>query len=513
MGIKDSRLIQLLHEFTINQRITMGFATVLALFVLTGAASHFGIQSIAGNAEKAINGISLEGVLAQKETGHLAWVNAINAFLLDERLTTLNVQTDDHQCGLGKWLYGEGRQEAERLVPSLAPLLKGMEQPHFRLHQTAIAIDTLSRQDDRAKGLAEARSVYLTETVPLLDEVRGLLQRVSNEARAHSMSEEAMLASARRTETTGALITAIAVLAGMIISFTLANSITSMLGSRTQAIRDSAYQVTAASGEISQGSQLLSDSAAQQAAFIEETASTLEELTAMSEQTSDLTQGSEQLMKENIKRSAQSLKSLAELTRNISKIEQDSGQIRQIIATIDSIAFQTNLLALNAAVEAARAGEAGAGFAVVAAEVKNLAMRTGEAARNTQGLLDGTVDRISECAAAVKEINDDFDSIVESATIIGDKNASITQASQQQSRSIADISTAVENSAQTTQQIASTAEEAAAASEELDAQSEEMKNVVGDLARLVYGKDVQLGDLGQRQPGGRGGLRHFFQRG
>ncbi|HSR37216.1 MAG TPA: methyl-accepting chemotaxis protein, partial [Desulfurivibrionaceae bacterium] len=173
--------------------------------------------------------------------------------------------------------------------------------------------------------------------------------------------------------------------------------------------------------------------------------------------------------------------------------------IRQIITTIDAIAFQTNLLALNAAVEAARAGEAGAGFAVVAAEVKNLAGRTGEAARNTQGLLDGTVNRIASCAKAVKTINDDFDAIVESATMIGDKNATVTEASRQQARSIAEVAKAIEDSSQTTQQIASTAEESAAASEELSAQSEEMKNVVADLARLVYGAKADLDQLGGEQ--------------
>ena len=113
--------------------------------------------------------------------------------------------------------------------------------------------------------------------------------------------------------------------------------------------------------------------------------------------------------------------SLLLLTGKMSQIEQDSDQIRQIIKTIDEIAFQTNLLALNAAVEAARAGEVGAGFAVVADEVRSLAIRATEAAQNTQDLLNFTIKRVGESAMAIKEVNMDFEGVIESATIMGEK--------------------------------------------------------------------------------------------
>jgi methyl-accepting chemotaxis protein len=91
-------------------------------------------------------------------------------------------------------------------------------------------------------------------------------------------------------------------------------------------------------------------------------------------------------------------------TRNMSQVEADSDEISQIIKNIDEIAFQANLLALNATVEAARAGAAGAGFAVVAKQVKSLAMRTTKAAKNTQGLLISTMDRVSRAAASIKAL-------------------------------------------------------------------------------------------------------------
>ena len=117
---------------------------------------------------------------------------------------------------------------------------------------------------------------------------------------------------------------------------------------------------------------------------------------------------------------------MGDLARNMGQIEADSDKTGKIIKTIDEIAFQTNLLALNAAVEAARAGEAGAGFAVVAEEVRNLAMRAAEAAKSTQTLLEGTIKQVKISAAAVRAMSEDFEGIVESATVMGEKTAAIT---------------------------------------------------------------------------------------
>ncbi|MBU0993020.1 MAG: hypothetical protein KJ737_11050 [Proteobacteria bacterium] len=192
-------------------------------------------------------------------------------------------------------------------------------------------------------------------------------------------------------------------------------------------------------------------------------------------------------MNKNIEKSGQSLKSIVDITSSISRIESESDQIGHIIHNIDQIAFQTNLLALNAAVEAARAGEAGQGFAVVANEVRNLAKRAADAAKNTQSLLNGTIERVAQISHAVKEMNANFEGIVESATVIGEKTAAITSASHEQSKGIKQISDAATQIDTVTQQIASSAEETASAAEQLKVQSEEMGDMVSDLKRFVYG--------------------------
>jgi len=169
------------------------------------------------------------------------------------------------------------------------------------------------------------------------------------------------------------------------------------------------------------------------------------------------------------------------------EITTASEETSKIIKTIDEIAFQTNLLALNAAVEAARAGEAGAGFAVVAEEVRNLALRAAEAARNTSGLIEGTVKRIREGSEMVLSTNDAFKEVAGSASRVGELVSEIAAASQEQAQGIAQINRAAAEMDKVTQQTAANAEESAAAAEEMNAQAQQMKYIVTVLVGIIGG--------------------------
>ncbi len=294
----------------------------------------------------------------------------------------------------------------------------------------------------------------------------------------------------------GILAATIAVVAvGGVLAFFTARRVGGILARVADDIEANAVRVATAAGTIRSVSSALAASAVAQSATVQETAASLEQIGAMSQQTSELTAGSEALMNENIERSGQSLKALMELTRAMEEIEQDADAIRAIINTIDSIAFQTNLLALNAAVEAARAGEAGAGFAVVAAEVKGLANRTADAAKNTGELLDKTIQRIIESAEALKRVNADFDRIVNSATGIGEKNAAITQATHEQAQGIEEITRASVAMEKATRDVSQNAVRASEAAAELSAEAEQMGVMVTHLVSLVHGKKRELAQI------------------
>lgn len=150
-------------DIKLKWKFFVGFGTVLLLLTIVAAWSIFGISGILGNAKSVVSGNKLDALLAQKEVDHLNWVSKVNALLTDQSVTVLDVETDDHRCGFGAWLYGEGRETAEALVPTLVPIIEQIELPHARLHQSAIEIRQSFHQADMNLPviLAERESDHL----------------------------------------------------------------------------------------------------------------------------------------------------------------------------------------------------------------------------------------------------------------------------------------------------------------------------------------------------------------
>jgi methyl-accepting chemotaxis protein len=186
--------------------------------------------------------------------------------------------------------------------------------------------------------------------------------------------------------------------------------------------------------------------------------------------------------------------SMEELTGSMAEISGASEQTSRIIKTIDEIAFQTNLLALNAAVEAARAGEAGTGFAVVAEEVRNLAMRAAEAAKNTSQLIETTVKKVKEGQGVVTKANGAFTEVAESTGKVAGLVGEIAAASQEQAEGIEQINRAVTEMDRIVQENAASAEQSTSAAEEMNAQAMQMRAFVKDLATMVRGSTTEIPD-------------------
>jgi methyl-accepting chemotaxis protein len=268
--------------------------------------------------------------------------------------------------------------------------------------------------------------------------------------------------------------------------------ITLPIGKAAAELTEASTQVAAASSEVAAASQSLAEGASQQASALEETSSSLEEMSSMTKQNAGNASQADSLMKQANSVVKRANESMAALTRSMGEISAASMETSKIIKTIDEIAFQTNLLALNAAVEAARAGEAGAGFAVVAEEVRNLAMRAAEAAKNTSALIETTVVKIKDGSDLVAKTNEAFMEVAGSASKVGELVGEISAASTEQAQGIDQITKAVAEMDKVTQETAAHAEESASASEEMNAQAEQMKHVTAELTNIIGGSTEHL---------------------
>ncbi|MEW6594799.1 MAG: nitrate- and nitrite sensing domain-containing protein [Thermodesulfobacteriota bacterium] len=321
----------------------------------------------------------------------------------------------------------------------------------------------------------------ITEKINLMKEVESWLA-------ADAVALATKTIGAARTALVATTVTALAVIAlSLLLAVFLSSRIGKALEHISEDLTNGAHEVNAAASQVSSVSQSLADGAGNQAAAIEETSASLEEISAVTKQNADNVGRAETLTREARTMIETANGAMGRLTVSMAEISQASDETSKIVKTIDEIAFQTNLLALNAAVEAARAGEAGAGFAVVANEVRNLAMRAAEAAKNTAQLIEGTVQKVQGGATLVTTTNDSFQEVADNTAKIALLMQELASASREQASGVQQVNLAVTELDTVTQHNAATAEEAASAAEELNAQAGQMQETVRVLTALVRG--------------------------
>ncbi|MFC7435314.1 methyl-accepting chemotaxis protein [Hydrogenophaga bisanensis] len=257
----------------------------------------------------------------------------------------------------------------------------------------------------------------------------------------------------------------------------LKSALLRMLGV-VSSVQQSALQIETASQEISTGNHDLSMRTEQTASNLQETAASMEQLNTTVRNSADAARQASQMAVANAEVAARGGQVVGQVVSTMSEIHHSSQKINDIIGVIDGIAFQTNILALNAAVEAARAGEQGRGFAVVAGEVRSLAQRSAEAAKEIKGLIGTSVEKVETGTRLVAEAGTTIDDVVANAQRVADIIGEITAATSEQSQGISQVHTAVSQLDQMTQQNAALVEESAAAAESLKDQAQRLTEAV-----------------------------------
>ena len=373
--------------------------------------------------------------------------------------------------------------EEKAIFPEYEKARKEWEAVSGRLVKALTAGTVEGRKEalDLTLGLASQKFEEMRDSLDKLTEINLKIAQVAHQSAS---------AAYRKALITLLIVSSAGLLSAVLLMWGIGRGVTKPLKGIIKRLTEASNQVLWGSGQVSASSQQLAEGSSEQAASVEETSASLEEISSMIRQNANSATHADGLVKEANLAVSDANDSMANLTESMNEISHASEETFKIIKTIDEIAFQTNLLALNAAVEAARAGEAGAGFAVVADEVRTLSKRAAEAAGNTSGLIQGTVQKVNEGGNLVTATNQAFSRVAESASRVGELIAEIAAASGEQTEGIEQINRAVGEMEHVIQQNSANAEESAGSAQEMSAQAEQMQEMVGELVALVRGRDL-----------------------
>ena len=347
-------------------------------------------------------------------------------------------------------------------------------------------LEPILRPEDSARTAVTARigdSHYFSTGLPLKSPDGALVNTLwltrDNTVQTNSQRRNLMIGSA---------LLVLVLSAGLALAFgVVKRSVTTPISQIMKGLKDSSRQIGEAADQMSTASRSLAEGAGEQSASLQQSSASLEEISAMTRQNAENSRQADQLTKAASRLVQHADGSMKQLSASMEGISQASEAASRIVKTIDEIAFQTNLLALNAAVEAARAGQAGAGFSVVAEEVRNLAGRAAAAAASTAELVDSINGKVQGGLKNVQDTAGEFQEVVSGSRKLADLIGEIAASSAQQAEGIDQINTAVSRIEQVTQKNATEAERSAGVATEMDAEAGRMNTFMDRLAATVNG--------------------------
>ena len=509
--------MNILQNLPLARRMALGFGSVLLLLAAVVTVATLALESVRASTVtlvdedwvKADAVSALEGATranARRTMELLITEDAARLALVRERIAANRKVVDEALATL------------DRLVrrPEARELLDQIQQARQHYVASFRQVDGEVAGGQRQAAIDRVHS----ETLPLLDALQehtGALARLQKQMARDS--GDTVVADIRRAEQLMIALGIGALLLGAGFAFVLARSVTRPIGEALQLsqrvaegdlsvsveargrdeiatlvrslgemnqrlagvvgqVRGNAESVATASAQIAQGNADLSQRTEEQASALQQTAASMEQLGSTVNLNADNARQANQLALGASQVAQRGGEVVGQVVATMEGIHDSSRRIGDIIGTIDGIAFQTNILALNAAVEAARAGEQGRGFAVVAGEVRSLAQRSAEAAREIKRLITASVEQVEQGSALVNEAGSTMTEIVSSIRRVSDIVAEISAASTEQSSGVGQIGEAVTQMDQVTQQNAALVEESAAAAESLKQQADQLVQAV-----------------------------------
>jgi methyl-accepting chemotaxis protein/methyl-accepting chemotaxis protein-1 (serine sensor receptor) len=478
-------------KLTLGKKISLACASLVAITLGLGAVSVLYVSRL-DSAVQSVALVSLPG------TVQLAWLSQTAAGEERAMLKHMLADTPEMQARYESDLarlesrfqrglreYGSDLPDAHsrELFARIAPAHEQV------MREWSGAILPLSRAHNARDSFAR----WVSDMLPAVQaQGQALAAGMDDNQQRARRAAQATMGTGQAARIWFILLAILSVMAGIGLAYAVVRKLNRALRKVVNDLSRGAEQVAGAAGQISCSSQSLAQGTAEQAASLEQTSASTEEMTAMTRKNAENSESCAKLMGAVDARIAEANQSLDEMVTSMEEINASSDKISKIIKVIEEIAFQTNILALNAAVEAARAGEAGMGFAVVAGEVRNLAQRSSQAAKDTAVLIEESIAKSNGGTVKVSRAADAIQAIAESANKVKLLVDEVNFGSQEQARGMAQIAKAVVEIEQVTQRAAASSEETASASEELSAQAEAMRNLIEGVRQLAGGVELQV---------------------